>query len=324
VSLYLLWLIPISFVIWFLILDGYLLLRPVIELWWEGARRPARGNPYWAFPALVLAAIYAYFYVGLTLCRITAWHDAGGRVLAEHVRLVGRPMALYLRPFKADRRSVVLKPAEVYPTFKEALSEPIVHLLLAPFDWTLDSTERTRTRFDGTNFDQFLAPAFRSHFGELLAIGDPRDWLPRRGAARVYLRDVEWQSRVGALIETAQLVLFLAGEGPGLLWELRYLRQHAPARAVIMLTLPHRSASAWKAQVQALGESGWTVPTCDPGPGCVIAFDESYSGRLLLRGAFQAEDYARVIAAHAHGESPEPVQWPSTPPSELPSLLGLA
>src|SRR5207302_767651 len=63
-----------------------------------------------------------------------------------------------------------------------------------------------------------------------------------------------------------------------------------------------------------LREAGFPVSETDPGPGCVIGFDESFRPALLCQGASAARDYAAAIEKHIGGESPSPSH---APPAEV-------
>jgi hypothetical protein len=311
-GLFLLWLTPPAVVIG-LIIKVPESIEPAFGLWSALTRSSL-------VLVLFVVAIYTYVYSGITLWRTAAWIGAGRRVLDAQNAAPLRPLGLYLRPFAADQRPVVFDSA-VYPFSErpELSSEPLA--------WLLEKLPKTSRNLDGTHLDQFLGPMFRRYIGELIALGDPRDWLPRRGAARLYpvnRSGIEWQTIVMDLLKKSHVVILLAGESSGLVWELRYLRQHIPARRVIMVTPPASATSTWIMQAQALADAGWSIPTCDPGPGCVIAFDETYGTLLLRRGARGPQEYIAVIAAHLRGEvGAEVVPWPTKPVQSLPSILNL-
>lgn len=317
-GLSLLWFIPLAAVLWLAETIGQALPRRILGVWSGLAHLPA---PWAAFVIIATAtAVYIYAYAGLTLWRIAAWIGAGRRALTTQDAQALCPLGLYLRPFAADPRSVASDPEAVYPfTWQQSdsLSGKLVEIL-----------EKTHRRLDGTHLDQFLGPKFRRCIGDLVALGDPHDWLPRRGAARIYPSNpssADWQTAIIELVNRSQVILLLAGESSGLAWELQYLRQHVPARKVIMLTPPAQPTSTWETQVQALVDAGWTIPSRDPGPGCLIGFDESYRGFLFWRGAREARDYITAMAAYLHGIiGVDEIEWPNQPsPPQLPSILGL-
>ena len=57
-------------------------------------------------------------------------------------------------------------------------------------------------------------------FGPFLAIGSPRDALPKLGAMRLIRSDDEWQGEVMTLMEKAQLILASVGSSEWIKWEL--------------------------------------------------------------------------------------------------------
>jgi hypothetical protein len=55
-------------------------------------------------------------------------------------------------------------------------------------------------------------------FGDLVAIGKPGETLPTPGAARLYIPDPEWKTKITDQIQTAPLIVIRAGTSEGLLW----------------------------------------------------------------------------------------------------------
>lgn len=73
--------------------------------------------------------------------------------------------------------------------------------------------------------------------GPLVAIGKPGESIAVPGAARLYLSDAEWQSKVLDLMSRAQLVVLRAGPTPGFWWELQTALQTVPPERILLLLL---------------------------------------------------------------------------------------
>jgi hypothetical protein len=72
--------------------------------------------------------------------------------------------------------------------------------------------------FPVATLEQQLADVLRP-FGELIAIGQPGEGLPKPGAARIYASDDEWKDVVKRQLRAARLVIIKSGVGENLLWE---------------------------------------------------------------------------------------------------------
>lgn len=120
--------------------------------------------------------------------------------------------------------------------------------------------QESLTRFEA-EFARYLAP-----FGPLVAIGEPGEPIPQLGAARAYVDDTKWKAVVDDLIDRSGLVLMIAGDTPGVQWELKEVLQEDHWRKLILL-MPPRNPSDLKIEAELEGRrQRWaTVATCLPG-----------------------------------------------------------
>jgi hypothetical protein len=58
-------------------------------------------------------------------------------------------------------------------------------------------------------------------YGPVIAIGRPGEAIPPLGAAREYLRNESWQSRLKELSASARMLVLVLGRTEGVLWEIR-------------------------------------------------------------------------------------------------------
>src|SRR5262249_27073671 len=65
-----------------------------------------------------------------------------------------------------------------------------------------------------------------SLFGPFIAVGAPKDRVPRLGALRVYLSDNEWQDVVVRWIQEAGVILILIGTTRWVNWEVKAVRDN--------------------------------------------------------------------------------------------------
>jgi hypothetical protein len=126
--------------------------------------------------------------------------------------------------------------------------------------------------------------------GPFVAIGSPRDPLPPLGASRFYLPGADWQSFVTNLVQRARLVVVLAGQTPGLEWELRLCRRELDPLQLI-IALP-KDEAAYGAFRNAARSAGLLLPDYPPQPEWPI------SGFLYAFVTFDAEWHSAITVRH--------------------------
>jgi hypothetical protein len=124
------------------------------------------------------------------------------------------PRVLYLRAFTSDPTTVK---QSLYPLLTVGL-------------------------FSGLTSDEEQLVEVLRPFGRMVAIGQPGEWLPDPGAARVYRDDNAWQATVDEQMRLARLVIIRIGSGEGLQWELRHARAVVdPSRLLLFCARLSRS-----------------------------------------------------------------------------------
>ena len=116
------------------------------------------------------------------------------------------------------------------------------------------------------------------------------------GAGRVDATAEEWQDAAALLMANAEVLIVLPGWSEGMLWELRYLREHALLdRALFVMPPgdPERDVFAvyrgedfeverrWENARAAMSRLGVTLPPYDPCGG-LLSVDEAGSSRSLM------------------------------------------
>jgi hypothetical protein len=71
--------------------------------------------------------------------------------------------------------------------------------------------------------------------GPYIAIGRPGESMPELGAARMYISDQEWKSKVRHLMDQAKIVVIRAGKTEGLRWEVSELVNLIPPKRVLII-----------------------------------------------------------------------------------------
>jgi hypothetical protein len=128
-------------------------------------------------------------------------------------------------------------------------------------------------------------------YGPFIAIGRPGESVPPLGAARFYVED--WQAAVRSVAESSRLVILVAGQTPGVLWELDHLLGTTTRDRLVIVFPPGTDPAAW-----------WAAVMKSPFPGArgehVIAVGFSRDRRPVIL-ANDEEGLARAIPALLDG-----------------------
>jgi hypothetical protein len=130
---------------------------------------------------------------------------------AERIITDSKPDVLYLRAFRSDASMVGNVFLFLFPTYTTVMSGL--------------ATE-----------EEQLAEVLRP-FGDLVAIGQPGESLPKPGIAPIYASDEEWKEVVKRQMRAARLVVIRAGVGENLLWELKQAVETLNPQKVLILVL---------------------------------------------------------------------------------------
>ena len=150
-------------------------------------------------PAMLLTGAFLYW----------RGRQYAARAKAQEIISDGKPDVLYLRTFRTD-------PSTIRQVFSSFLTTQVASGF---------ATE-----------EEQLADVVRP-IGDLVAIGQPGEYLPQPGAARIYATDQEWQDIVRRQMRAAKLVVIRAGLGENLLWELREAVSTVPPHRLLILFL---------------------------------------------------------------------------------------
>jgi len=126
--------------------------------------------------------------------------------------------------------------------------------------------------------------------GPFVAIGSPRDPLPPLGASRFYLPGPDWQGFVTHLVRRARLVVVLAGQTPGLEWELKLCRAELDPLQLI-IAIP-KDEAAYGAFRNVARSAGLLLPDYPPLPEWPIG------GSLYAFVTFDAEWHSSITVRH--------------------------
>jgi len=203
-----------------------------------------------------------------------------------------RPPILYLRSFVRERSKAttlgrfgyIRNPAGFYLTSRwpSAFSAFLRNSLVQEYKRKFLDSNRS------VHDEQMLFAEYFSELGPYIAIGRPDEAFESMdlGAAKYYIPDEAWMTKVIELINSSAAIVIEAAESEGLSWEIReVLCRVAPEK--VLLILPRNEADHREFCIFAAGLFPHPMP------------EELPSTRLLMFGAnwlpIPLEDYTMVI-----------------------------
>lgn len=166
---------------------------------------------------ILLGAIVFIFGAALGSILWDFWAEAGAEgnssqllQLSTLVEIGGALLVLKGRAYFVPKAEAVLAIDKRTPiVYLRSFTDEAVDTV----HWTANSA------FVDRSFEMKLARYFLP-FGPFLAIGSPRDALPKLGALRLMRSDAEWQGEVMTLMERSQLLVASVGTSKWIKWEL--------------------------------------------------------------------------------------------------------
>ncbi len=197
---------------------------------------------YITFNALIAGSIF-----GLPVLRTIRRFLRGP---LQETALVGRPAFLLLRSFQDDART-----------------------LLSATIWAKMSIWRKRLRLEESVVRVLERRA------PVIAIGEPGERLPQLGAVRAYPAEHEWRDKVLGWMANAEAIVMVAGQTPGVAWELRQITAGRFDGAFLLLFPPEGGdlRRARLRHIQAgLSDASWIA--------ALDAIDPEHLVGVFLRG----------------------------------------
>ena len=177
-------------------------------------------------------------------------------------------------------------------------------------------------KFRRKTIDEAIEP-FAKRLGPFVAIANPNTQLPRLGAAQTYFSNDTWQNAIARWVQTAQMIVMVAGRTEGLRWELDHiLADEGQAKLVIFLPPALRKdavvAARWFSENFSHTRYRQDLSAIDPRKVIGIAFREDGLFVVETRRVHRREvDYlvamqAIIFATAAKASAQQPTQTPKT------------
>jgi len=148
-----------------------------------------------------------------------------------------RPPIVYLRPFDEDARRI-----DPLPIGRRIGGRPVA------------------SQFAGLASHEGQIAHALQQIGPFIAVGAPGDALAPVGAARLYLADDEWQSKVEELVRGAAAIVLLPEISEGTVWEVTKVARWVDPRRVLVIVPNPALRPLGYARIQALTAKTLAVP----------------------------------------------------------------
>jgi hypothetical protein len=230
---------------------------------------------------------------------------AGARSAGEILEADTRPPVLYLRAFTSEEEMFVSLPGTEARKYTSYLGTYL------------------RTTY-GATLEQYFGGTLREFVGPFVALGNPLDYAPPEGAARMYERDENWKERFLNLARRAACIIIQVGESQNLRWEFEAIKAEGLQTKVFILTSPKKKLNAWNRFAQksvdlahrikgtkrtewpefaeGMRGAGYQLDDSEPPPGSIMSFDQEGSALLLATEAESPSDYVGVMMRQLEGE----------------------
>lgn len=205
-----------------------------------------------------------------------------------------RPPVLYLRAFSYEGQMFVILPGREASKYTSNLGSKY-----------------------GATLEQYFSGAIRASIGPFVALGNPFDYLPPEGAARMYEPDLGWQESFLKLARESACIIIQVGASANLEWELKTLKLEGLLQKVFIFSRPDKKHNtrnrftqkcdeikqrirgdkpvAWPEFAAGICTMGYEIDTAQPAPGSIFSFANDGSAVLLAKGAKEPEDYVAVM-----------------------------
>ena len=215
-----------------------------------------------------------------------------------------RPPVLYLRAFSMEEEFFVYLPNDEASKYSTYMGQKV-----------------------GVTLEQYLAATLWQEIGPVVALGNPEDYVPPEGAARVYEGDENWKEEFLSLAHSAACIIIQAGASQNLQYELQALRREGLQEKAFILTPPKiklhgwscvsvpygkifaiwwqrvkgSKPTPWKRFAQGIRDAGYEIEAVNPAPGSILSFDRESKAILLATDAKEPVDFVAAIHSRTQG-----------------------
>lgn len=309
--------------------SGYLIYTILIAAWIFGIYRSIlKPEEPWE---LWLILVSTFTIVFLPSGRELIWrgkHYQAEQSIEEVIAEDLRPPVMFLRSFAAESDPFVSAPLSEFPDLRRYIAE----------NAEIDETAHEVDPIVNIPLEQYLAKSFGERIGPYVALGNPEDYLPPRGATRTYIDDEDWYEYFMRISKQAACIVMPVINSRNLERELSFIRQEGIQQRLFILITPTRvfqpkdfmllhKLGKW---LYICGKWLWTTlygtrffpdyginwasfsdmlkklgfELCDyPGLGAVITFDSAGKAKLLMAGAVTPIEFVEPICEYLNQQS---------------------
>ena len=255
------------------------------------------GKLRYFLPNFLLFIVFIMIGIGSTIWIM--WKSVS---LAQHLLELGFPLLLFLCGYIFSMMIVIMGSYFFYTQAKRgaALSlkeirgydqrSPILLLRSFQDDLTPLYRKLPLTIWQPSDFyagvytlEEAIERVLR-RYGPVIAIGRPGENIPPVGAAREYVSNAEWQSKIKDYISQARLVVIILGKTPGLFWEYQHLAELSVWGKLVALFPPvdeKEMQERWSLFLEAKGDEYDPKILSDPSKVLLVTYSDDGIPRFL-------------------------------------------
>lgn len=170
----------------------------------------------------------------------------------------------------------------------------------------INNSSFLENKLHGYTLDELLTDSIEKNIGPLVSLGDPNDYLPALGSAKLYIPDSitnkedVWWDAAKELIEKAQLIIVLESKGDNIYRELEYIHENINPEKVTFLTYPdffETDDSLWYEFKTLCERLDIELPMIHIGKSKVVTFGANWDAQISTELNKTPDDIASTLTS---------------------------
>lgn len=157
-------------------------------------------------------------------------------------------------------------------------------------------------RFYGYTLDEMLTDRLEKEIGPVVSLGDPADYLPALGSAKLYVPDSKegdaWWDTAKELMDKAQLIIIFESSGENVQREISYIRHNIESSKIAFVTYPNIfkvDEGLWTGFRSMCEKVGISLPAIHVGKGKILTFDGEWNASVSNDFSVDPTEVASIL-----------------------------